>query len=49
VSGDPPDWTGIWTRAPGGGLKFDPAQRRYARLQHTAIVFLDGSDPCDEG
>jgi hypothetical protein len=21
-----PDWTGIWTRAPGIGLKFDPAQ-----------------------
>ena len=21
-----PDWTGIWTRAPGTGLKFDPAQ-----------------------
>jgi hypothetical protein len=21
-----PDWTGVWTRAPGIGLKFDPAQ-----------------------
>src|SRR5215467_1480391 len=21
-----PDWTGIWTRTPGIGLKFDPAQ-----------------------
>jgi hypothetical protein len=27
-----PDWTGIWTRTPGIGLKFDPAQ---PSLQHT--------------
>ncbi len=26
-----PDWTGVWTRAPGGGLKFDPAQPSLAQ------------------